>query len=172
MTHYVALLRAVNVGGTGKLPMSDLKAMGEALGFANVRTWIASGNLVFTSSKTEGEVKAALEAKLASYAGKPVPVFVRTELELMDILAADPFPDAIGARSMVFFFDTPPPVDVVTNVKGLQGERLARGVREIYIDYGANIRDTKLKFSAMKTGTGRNMNTVRKLAGLAQAAPR
>jgi uncharacterized protein (DUF1697 family) len=50
VTAYVALLRAVNVGGTGKLPMAALTAMGEACGFANVRTYIASGNLLFESS--------------------------------------------------------------------------------------------------------------------------
>jgi uncharacterized protein (DUF1697 family) len=50
---FVALLRAVNVGGTGKLPMSELKAMCEAAGFAEVRTFIASGNVVFKSAKSE-----------------------------------------------------------------------------------------------------------------------
>ena len=49
MTAYVALLRAVNVSGTGKLPMADLKRMGEECGFENVRTFIASGNLLLTS---------------------------------------------------------------------------------------------------------------------------
>ncbi|MEQ1511028.1 MAG: DUF1697 domain-containing protein, partial [Sphingopyxis sp.] len=78
MTSYVALLRAVNVGGTGKLPMGELKAMGEACGFANVRTWIASGNVLFESMLDEAGVKAALEARLAAYAGKHVPVLVRT----------------------------------------------------------------------------------------------
>ena len=49
MGAFVALLRAVNVGGTGKLPMSDLKTICEELGFASVRTYIASGNVVFAS---------------------------------------------------------------------------------------------------------------------------
>ena len=56
MTSFVALLRAVNVGGTGKLPMSDLKAICEELGFTSVRTYIASGNVVFASRKDE-EIK-------------------------------------------------------------------------------------------------------------------
>lgn len=49
MTEYVALLRAVNVGGTGKLPMAALTQMCEAVGFEKVRTYIASGNVVFQS---------------------------------------------------------------------------------------------------------------------------
>src|SRR6478735_3955744 len=56
MTTYIALLRAVNVGGTGKLPMSELKAMCEKAGFTQVRTYIASGNVVFTSRKSETAV--------------------------------------------------------------------------------------------------------------------
>ena len=55
VTAYVALLRAVNVSGTGKLPMADLKAIGEACGFSNVRTFIASGNLLFESDDNEAE---------------------------------------------------------------------------------------------------------------------
>ncbi|MGH6741839.1 MAG: DUF1697 domain-containing protein, partial [Bradyrhizobium sp.] len=61
MTSFVALLRAVNVGGTGKLPMSDLKAICEELGFTSVRTYIASGNVVFASRKSAAAVKAVLE---------------------------------------------------------------------------------------------------------------
>lgn len=58
MPVFVALLRAVNVGGTGKLPMSELVAMATAAGFRRPRTWIASGNLVLESPGTESQVKA------------------------------------------------------------------------------------------------------------------
>ena len=60
MTAYIALLRAVNVGGTGKLPMEDLRALCAKAGFAKVRTFIASGNVVFSCRKSEAHVKAAL----------------------------------------------------------------------------------------------------------------
>ena len=59
MSVYIALLRAVNVGGTGKLPMAELKAFCEELGFTKVRTYIASGNVVFESAKSEKAIKAA-----------------------------------------------------------------------------------------------------------------
>ena len=78
MTAFVALLRAVNVGGTGKLPMTELKAMCEELGFGAVRTYIASGNVVFTSRKSESAIKAALEKRLHTYAGAPIGVLVRS----------------------------------------------------------------------------------------------
>ena len=63
MTAYVALLRAMNVAGTGKLPMTELKRIGEACGFANVRTFIASGNLLFDSDLAEADAQARIEAK-------------------------------------------------------------------------------------------------------------
>jgi uncharacterized protein (DUF1697 family) len=169
MTAYVALLRAVNVGGTGKLPMVELRAMAEAIGFVHVRTYIASGNLLFESDLNEAEVKAALEVRLEAYAGKPVPVLVRTAAEIAAVRAGDPFPDAHGSRHLIYFFDAPPPLDTLETVRDKAGERLALGVREIYVDYGAGIRDTRLKFPAMKNGTARNMNTVVKLAGMIEA---
>lgn len=70
MTVFVALLRAVNVGGTGKLPMADLKQMWERVGFKAVRTYIASGNVVLESGKTEAAVKATLEATLSQLCGQ------------------------------------------------------------------------------------------------------
>jgi hypothetical protein len=102
MPTYIALLRAVNVGGTGKLPMAELKAMGEQAGFANVRTFIASGNLLFESAQTEKQVTAALASRLAAYAGKPVGVLVRTGAELAAVLAANPFASEPPNRVMAF----------------------------------------------------------------------
>ncbi len=74
MNVHVALLRAVNVGGTGKLPMRELVAMCEDAGFADVRTYIASGNVVFRSGLDESTVREALAQRLQAYAGKPVGV--------------------------------------------------------------------------------------------------
>ena len=92
MPAFIALLRAVDVGGTGKLPMSELIDMGKAAGFTQPRTYIASGNLVFGSPLAEAQVKATLERSLASYAGKPVSVMVRTAEEMAAVLAANPSP--------------------------------------------------------------------------------
>lgn len=166
MTSYVALLRAVNVGGTGKLPMAELKMMGEDCGFANARTYIASGNLLFESVADEAAVKAALEAKLAGRAGRVVEVFVRTHSELAAIIAANPFPDAHGSRHLVYFQDNPPTADLIAQCRDINGERLALGTRELYVDYGDGIRFTKLKIPGKTERTARNMNTVTKLANL------
>jgi uncharacterized protein (DUF1697 family) len=166
MTSYVALLRAVNVGGTGKLPMADLRAMGEALGFAKVRTFIASGNLLFESDLAEAEVKAMIEARLETYAGKRVPVLVRSAAEMAGVVAADPFPDAHGSRHMVFFYDAAPAPDLIAGCRDVNGERIAVVGRELYVDYGEGIRFTKLKIPGKEDRTGRNMNSVKTMAGM------
>jgi uncharacterized protein (DUF1697 family) len=167
-TIWVALLRAVSVGGTGKLPMAELRAMCEAAGFAEVRTYIASGNVVFRAPGTETKVKAALEAALASYFGKPVGVLVRTHTELVAVVAANPFPDAAGNRLMVSFLEVPLPPDALDHVSHRQGERIALGQRELYVDYGEGMRESKLKIPAAKTGTARNLNTVRQLVEMSR----
>ena len=167
MGSFVALLRAVNVGGTGKLPMSDLKAMCEQLGFAAVRTFIASGNVVFTSRKSEAAITAALEKQLAAYAGKPVGVLVRTAAEMAQILSDNPFPQAAPNRTMALFLDRAPPADALAAIRGQRDEQVALGRREIYIHYGEGMAKSKLVIPAAKNGTARNMNTVAALAKMA-----
>lgn len=167
MSTFVALLRAVNVGGTGKLPMAELVAMAEAAGFGRVRTYIASGNLVFETSRGEREVKALLERALEEYAGKPVGVMVRTAEEMEAVLAGNPFPDRAANRTVVIFLDAPPPADTLDRVVAPDGEEVRLGEREIYVHYGASMARSKLKIPAARTGTARNINTVTRLAALA-----
>ncbi|MGB6113356.1 MAG: DUF1697 domain-containing protein [Acidobacteriaceae bacterium] len=167
MNAYIALLRAVNVGGTGKLPMTELKAMCEAAGFRSVRTYIASGNVVFQSPKTEAQVKAALQAALSAYAGKPVGVMVRTAAEMAAVLAHNPFSKMPGTRTVAYFLDGKPSADALQAVTNQTTEQLRLGVREIYGYYPDGQGDSKLKIPAAKNGTARNMNTIAKLAEMA-----
>jgi uncharacterized protein (DUF1697 family) len=167
MASFVALLRAVNVGGTGKLPMSDLKAMCEELGFTAVRTYIASGNVVCASRKSEAAVKAALEKRLAAYAGKAVGVLVRSAAEMAQVSADNPFPKAAPNRTMAIFLDEPPPKDTLAAVRGRKDEEIGLGKREIYVHYGDGMGQSKLVIPAAKAGTARNMNTVAVLAKMA-----
>jgi uncharacterized protein (DUF1697 family) len=169
VTAFIALLRAVNVGGTGKLPMTELKAMCEAAGFGKVRTYIASGNVVFESAASEAKVKADLERRLADYAGKAVGVLVRTAAEMAAVRDANPFPDAPGNRATAIFLDDPPPADAAECATGVQGEVIALGLREIYVRYDDGQADSKLRIPAAKAGTARNLNTVAKLAEMAAA---
>ena len=167
-TTFVALLRAVNVGGTGRLPMSDLVAMARAAGFERVRTYIASGNLLFESASSEAQVKELLEGALATYAGKHVGVAVRTADELASVLAANPFPEAAPARTVAVFLDVPPPGDLLDHVVAPGGEEVRPGVREIYVHYPSGMGRSKLELPAAKAGTARNMNTLRRLVAMTE----
>lgn len=167
MTVYLALLRAVNVGGTGKLLMSDLKSLCCDAGFTGVETYIASGNVVFQSEASASQVKASLETRLLNHTGKPVDVIIRTASEIQDILKANPFPDMPPKYTAVVFLDEPPPSNALEQVVGLDGEILWLGKRELFIHYPHGMGRSKLKIPAAKPGTARNMNTVAKLAEMA-----
>jgi uncharacterized protein (DUF1697 family) len=168
VTAFVALLRAVNVGGTGKLAMSDLKAICEAAGLERVRTYIASGNVVFRTDLGEAEVRAAIEAGLLTHAGKPVGVLVRSAEEMAAVRDANPFPERAPNRTVAIFLDAAPPADALALATGLNGEEMRLGRREIYVHYGDGMADSKLRIPAATAGTARNMNTVAKLAEMAR----
>ena len=167
MTRYNALLRAVNVGGTGKLPMADLKSICEDAGFARVETYIASGNVVFESRAAASKVKSELEARLLEYAGKPIGVVVRTASELRAVLKTNPFADADPKHTYAIFLDRSPPRNALDHAVGQSDEKMRLGDREIFVHYPSGMGRSKLKIPAAKMGTARNMNTVANLAEMA-----
>ncbi len=166
---YVALLRAVNVGGSGTLEMSKLRDVCEQIGFSRVRTYIASGNVVFGAKGPERAIKMGLAKALKQATGNPIDVLIRTGDELAAVLAANPFAKLPPARTVAIFLDRPPRDDTLANATGAHGEELALGVREIYVHYVNGIGRSKLKIPAARAGTARNMNTVAKLVALAGA---
>ncbi len=169
MTAYVALLRAVNVGGAGALPMKDLVRLCGEAGLKKPETYIASGNVVFESALSEAKVKAALEAALAAHAGKPAGVLVRTAAEIAAVSAADPFKDVERKFAYALFLTAPPMQADIDAARGRAAERLSLGKREIYIAYPEGMGKSKLTLPAMRVGTARNMNTVARLAAMAAA---
>lgn len=165
---YIALLRAVNVGGTGKLPMKDLVLMCEALGFQQVKTYIASGNVIFCSVHDAKKCQALLEDALANYAGKAVGIFIRTPQELQGLLDHNPFAHQAGNRSVCLFLDETPTAAMLETVKNKRDEELVCGERALYIHYGEGMAASKLMIPAAKSGTARNINTLTKLSEMAQ----
>jgi uncharacterized protein (DUF1697 family) len=113
-------------------------------------------------------VKAALEARLAIYAGKAVGVLIRTAAEMADVLANNPFPKTAPNRCVAIFLDEPPATNAMEGITGRNGEEIAVGKRELYVHYGDGMADSKLKIPAAKAGTARNMNTVAKLSEMAR----
>ena len=162
MMWFVALLRAVNVGGTGKLAMSELRAICEDAGLDAVQTYIASGNVVFRTDLDEAAIKAALQDRLATG------ILVRTGPEMAEILDANPFHQAPGNRVTVIFLDEPASPGLPDQVTGpADDEQLRIGRREIYVHYGSGIGASKLRIPAAARGTARNINTVARLAAMA-----
>jgi len=166
MPKYIALLRAVNVGGV-KLPMADLRSLCRDAGFARVETYIASGNVVFESRAAPAKVKAELERRLQAYAERPVGVFLRTAPEMAAVLLANPFPNADPRYTYAIFLDRRAPRDALERAVGQSDEDMRLGDREIFVHYGSGMGRSKLRIPAAKAGTARNMNTVAKLAQIA-----
>jgi uncharacterized protein (DUF1697 family) len=168
MTSYVALLRGVNLMGGTTLRMADLRAIAEGLGLERPRTFIASGNLLFTSGKSEAAIKAALEAAVGKHMSREVGVMVRTADEMADVAKTNPFAGEPGNKVVAIFLDDAPPGDAIAQAKHVADERLALGRREIYVHYPSGQGRSKLQIPAAARGTARNMNTVVKLAELAK----
>ncbi len=169
MPTHLALLRAVNVGGTGKLPMAELRELTEALGFANVRTYIASGNLLLDSRLSAARVREQLEAALAARLGKPVGVVMRSPAELAALLAANPFPEAAGNRVLVSLLNEALPADAAAGVRHQVGEQIVFAAREVYVHYGEGMGQSKLRIPAAEAGTARNLNSLQALLAMANA---
>jgi uncharacterized protein (DUF1697 family) len=166
VTAYVALLRAVNVAGTGKLPMRELQRMGEECGFDKVRTFIASGNLLFVSKAGVDDVRTCLSTRVAAFFGRDVPVFVRSAAEMAALAQGNPFPDDKPSRVMAYVIDEEPSAAMLAEARQVQGERMALGPRALYVSYGEGIGSSKLKLPAAAAGTARNMNSVGRMAAL------
>ena len=166
MAKFVALLRAVNVGGTGKLPMTDLKALCVDAGFGRIETYIASGNVAFESKDSAARVQSELESRLQNYTRKPIRVFVRTAAEMRAVLLGNPFERTEPKHTYVLFLKERPSRYAVTNVLHRANEELRAGKREIYIHYPVGMGQSKLQMSASSHGTARNINTIAKLVAM------
>lgn len=173
---FVALLRAVNVGGR-KVTMKELKEEAEKLGYTNARTLVASGNLVFDTKKTpDAKLETTLEAAIEKAFGLFSEVMVRNPDEWAAIIKANPFPkkakDDPAHLVCVVCKDKPDAKAIDAWLKGFRekydkGEQLKVSGREIYIDYGPSIGQSKLILpKKLVTGTARNWNTVLKLQAM------
>ena len=164
MSGWVALFRAVNVGGTGKLEMARLRKAASAAGFAEVATYIASGNLVFASDLGEVDLRDRLtEAVEAEFGGCPH-FLLRTAADMAAVAARNPFPHGEGSKVLVVFTDGEPSAE---GARHQADEEIAPGEREVFVHFPSRMGNSKLILPASKSGTGRNMNTLAKLAAMA-----
>jgi len=172
VTTYVAFLRGVNVGGNNLIPKNELASIGQRAGLSRVRTYINSGNILFTSNRPEGELAVALEKELKGATGKEIRVVIRSAIELAEIVATNPFPDAVPSQVGVLLVFGPVRKEIVKEFVTPGKETVVAGKREVYIHYPDGMGRSKLKGPALlRDGTMRNINTLTKLAGLAAGRP-
>jgi uncharacterized protein (DUF1697 family) len=175
MTRVVALLRAVNVGGTKALAMPALCTLLTELGFTGVKSLLQSGNVVFGYSGSGGAVlERQLETAVAGALGVQTAIFARTAREWSAIVANNPYPDAArddpGRFVMMAFKTAPAAKDVATLRAAIVGrETVTVSGRHAYIIYPDGQGNSKLTNALIerKLGvpcTARNWNTVLKLA--------
>lgn len=150
MTTYIALLRGINVGGNKIIKMLDLKAMFQALGFANVRTYIQSGNVVFENDEgSVGLLSGVIERQIHEVFGFEVSVIIRTLAEMENVIANDPFqlsePEEFK-RWYVTFLPAEPSAEALDKLRTYEnGPDKVRFVgREMYILYEVSVSQSPL----------------------------
>ncbi|MBA2579800.1 MAG: DUF1697 domain-containing protein [Thermoleophilaceae bacterium] len=180
MARLIALLRGINVGGHKKVEMARLRELMGTLGYRDVRTYVQSGNVVFTGPEVPPiEVAQRLEERIAATFGFDVSVMVRSREELADVIAANPLRDVATdpSRHLVVFRDdevdltgaaTVDPADFAPEAFHVRG-------REIYLWAPDGVRDSPVVKALSEkrlggTATARNWRTLEKLLVLAYEA--
>jgi len=182
MTFRIALLRGVNVGGHMKVSMAELRDMLAGLGLADAQTVLQSGNLIFRSDRRGDELEGLIERAARERLGLHTDVMVRTGGEWANVVASNPFPEAAArdpSHLVVMILKKAPGAqaadEFLSAVIGPETVQLTGS--HAYILYPAGIGRSKLTNVFIEgrlgtRGTGRNWNTVLKLAAMMQQSAR
>ncbi|MFD5400189.1 DUF1697 domain-containing protein [Streptomyces griseorubiginosus] len=180
-TTYAALLRGINVGGSRKVPMADLRTLMEGLGHSGVRSYLQSGQAVFTADHGDEESLAAeLTGAIEKRFGFAVDVIVRDHAYLKAIADNCPFPAAEleGKQLHVTYFSAPVDADRFAEIDqtAYLPEEFRLGDRALYLYVPDGLGRSKLAEHLSKprlnkglTATSRNWNTVVKLVEMTGA---
>jgi len=171
----VAFLRAVNVGGTGKVAMAELKALAEDIGLADPRTLLQSGNLVFDAGgRSTAALEKLLEREVAKRLAVETDIMVRTARQLKAAMERNPFPKEAKSDPShlhVHFLKTPTGAAAVASLsRAIKGRETVKGAGgEVFIYFPDGAGNSKLTNTVIERhlgalGTARNWNTVTKLA--------
>lgn len=177
MTVHIALLRAVNLAGSSSVAMADLRFVMAGLGF-EAKTLLQSGNLVFDAGKQKGgALESLIEKELAARLSLKTEIFLRTAKKWQALVAANPFPKEAktdpGHLVLITLRETAKPALAKALQASIKGrETIVAAGRELYAVYPDGIGRSKLTMATIEKalgtrGTGRNWNTVLKIATLA-----
>jgi uncharacterized protein (DUF1697 family) len=175
----ISLLRAVNVGGRGKIKMDALRALYVSLGFEDVQTFIQSGNVVFrTKERSLPKLAVQIEDAIERKFGFRPPVILRTSAQLRATIAANPFAPRSGiepGKLLVWFLASPLNKDAIAAVAAIKTspEEIKIAGTEVFVYFPDGQGRSKLNWPAVEramkvSGTGRNLNSVRKLLEMAE----
>jgi uncharacterized protein (DUF1697 family) len=178
MPCYIALLRGVNIVGRRSVPMSDLRALCESLGFSDARTLLQSGNLILRCGRRDcGALERQLERETAKRFGGSIGVFVRTPDEWQAAIDRNPFPREAqsdpGHLLATFLKRAPTTGQVAALESAIRGPERIRAIgRQLYVVYPDGVGKSKLTHAMIEkhlgtSATARNWNTVLKLQTLA-----
>lgn len=175
---FIALLRGINVGGHNKVPMAELRALCEALGWAEVRSYVQSGNLVFEAAGEPGGLEAELERAIERTFELSIAVVVRAAADWPGYVAGNPFPGASESAPnavMLALSKAPPKPGAVEGLleRAVDGERVERVGDALWIHYAGGSARSKLSPALLNRLVGspvtlRNWRTVLKLDELAR----
>jgi len=172
----ISLLRGINVGGKHMVPMADLRALYASLGMTDVATLLQSGNVICRAPRALAPKR--FEDAIEDRFGFRVPVMLRTAAEMRDVVTRNPFPhDTDPAKLLVVFLAADPGEEARRRAAAVADplpEDLRASGRELFIHFVAGLARPKLSTAALDRalgtpGTGRNWNTVRKLAEISTA---
>jgi uncharacterized protein (DUF1697 family) len=175
---YVALFRGINVGGNKKIAMADLRTLLSSLGYADVATYINSGNAVFTSQRDDPDALAReIEDRIAGELGMRVTVLVRTREDLAAVVERNPFADtATSPTSLhhILFLSAQPDAERLSEMQPYQfsPDEFVVGDRIIYLRLPNGVAGATLTYDFWERrfglrATSRTLNTVTKLLRLA-----
>jgi uncharacterized protein (DUF1697 family) len=177
MARYVVLLRGINVGRAKQVPMAELRATLEGLGYEDVQTVLRSGNAIFTAPRRAAHtLEREIERALAAELGLESTCLVRTGAELRAVVAADPFGETAsnGSRYLALFLSAQPDAKLLAahDPRELAPDEIRLGERVLYQWCPDGFMEAPAlgPFVEKHLGvraTGRNWNTVTKLAALA-----
>lgn len=174
MIRLIVLLRGINVSGHNKVPMAELRAALDSAGFANVATYIQSGNIALDTEQDPGDVTSRVEELLVEHFDVDVPVVSIAQANVAGVLDAAPFdPDGNQAYQLVYFPGGP--VDI-EGVETLDRSRFPTDVitattNAVYVAYDGGQSSSKLTLNALEKAadtslTGRNVRSTAKLITL------
>lgn len=171
MARQIVLLRGINLGSKRRVAMPKLREVLEDAGYEDVQTYVQSGNIVLSTSKSAKQTARAVEKLIKQHFRLDVPVVVRTKGELAKVVKESPFEASNPKLYQVTFFETAPDSKLIRKLDELAtgDERLAHSGREIYALHPAGVARSKMWNELAKAaGTSRNWTTVTKLLELAE----